>query len=142
VLRFAYFYGPDSPLILEMIKYVRRGWAPIFGAPDAFYSSLSHDDAASAVVADDEPLRRRELVDSLVAALDVRPPRLPPRWATKLAGSLGEGMACSLRISNRKLKAASAWAPKYPSIRAGWRPVPAAVEESSKMSDARSGMNA
>jgi hypothetical protein len=49
----------------------------------------------------DEPLRRWEWVDSLAAALGVRPPWLPPRWAAKLAGSLVEGMARSLRISNR-----------------------------------------
>ncbi len=146
VLRFAYFYGPDSSLVLEMIKDVRRGWAPVFGAPDAFYSSLSHDDAACAVVAalqvpagiynvaDDEPLRRRELVDSLAAALGVRPPWLPPRWTAKLLGSLGEGMARSLRISNRKFKAAAAWAPKYPSMREGWRAVLAAVDEGDKSS--------
>jgi nucleoside-diphosphate-sugar epimerase len=140
-LRFAFFYGPDSPLTLEMIRYVRRGWASIFGAPDAFYSSLSHDDAAAAVlaaldmpagiynVADDEPLRRRELVDSLAGELGVRPPRLLPRWTAKLAGSLGQAMARSLRISNRKLKAESAWAPMYPSMREGWQAVLSAVQE-------------
>ncbi len=146
VLRFANFYGPDSPATLETIKYVRRGWAPIFGGPDAFYPSLSHDDAASAVVAalevpagiynvaDDEPLRRREWIDALAAALDVRPPRLLPRWATWLAGSVGEIMARSLRISNRKLKAASGWAPRYPSMREGWRAALAAVEGGEKSS--------
>jgi nucleoside-diphosphate-sugar epimerase len=144
VLRFAFFYGPDSPLTLQMVRFVRLGWAPIFGAPDGFYSSLSHDDAATAVVAaldvpagiynvtDDEPLRRRELVDSLATALGVQSPRLPPHWTAKLVGSLAETMARSLRISNRKLKAESAWAPKYPSIREGWRAVLAAIEEGNK----------
>jgi hypothetical protein len=81
----------------------------------------------------DEPLRRWEWVDSLAAALGVRPPWLPPRWAAKLAGSLVEGMARSLRISNRKFKAACAWAPKYPSIREGERVVLTAVEEGEKI---------
>ena len=62
------------------------------GSPQSFLSSVSHDDAASAVVAalrvgagvynvsDDEPLRRREFFDSLAAALGVKPPVIPPKW--------------------------------------------------------------
>jgi nucleoside-diphosphate-sugar epimerase len=141
VLRFAFFYGPDSPVTLQMIRFVQLGWAPVFGAPDSFYSSLSHDDAAAAVLAaldlpdgiynvtDDEPLRRRELVDSLASALGVGSPRLLPRWTVRLAGSLGETMARSLRISNMKLRGASAWAPAYPSMREGWPAMLAAIQE-------------
>jgi putative NADH-flavin reductase len=40
-----------------------------------------------------------------------------------LAGSMGEMLARSLRISNRKLRAESGWRPKYPSAREGWRAV-------------------
>jgi hypothetical protein len=32
-----------------------------------------------------------------------------------------ELMARSLRISNQKLREASGWAPRFPSIREGWR---------------------
>src|SRR6266567_2256422 len=72
VLRFAYFYGADSDFTQDAIRYVRRGWAPAFGSPDAYISSVSHDDAAAAVLAalavppgiynvcDDRPVRRRE----------------------------------------------------------------------------------
>ena len=35
-------------------------------------------------------------------------------------GSVGEMLARSVRISNRKLRAASTWAPRYPSVRQGW----------------------
>jgi nucleoside-diphosphate-sugar epimerase len=141
VLRFALFYGPDGPFTRQLIDGVRRGFAPYPGAPQSFTSSVSHDDAASAVVAalrvgagvynvvDDEPLRRREFFDSLASALGVKPPAIPPRWVAFLAGSLGEMMARSLRISNRKLRAESVWSPKYPSAREGWRAVVGELNE-------------
>ena len=37
VLRFAAFYGPDAGQTLDMIKLVRKGWAPLPGSPDAFF---------------------------------------------------------------------------------------------------------
>ena len=135
VLRFALFYGPDAGQTRDLIGYVRRGWAPIPGAPDSYISSVSHDDAATAVVAalgvpagaynvaDDEPLRRREYFDSLAAALGVAPPRIAPAWTARLLGSLGETLTRSLRLANGKLRAAGGWAPRYPSVREGWRAV-------------------
>lgn len=132
VLRFGAFYGPDAFQTLAMIQAVRRGWAPMPGSPDAFVSSVTHDDAATAVAAaldlapgtynvvDDEPVTHREFFDSLAAALNVAPPRLPPRWVTPLLGSLGEMAARSERISNRKLRTACRWRPNYPSVRDGW----------------------
>jgi len=139
VLRFGTFYGPDSWFTRDLIGYVRRGWAPIPGTADSYISSASHDDAATAVVAaldtragiynvvDDEPMRHREFVGSLAGVLGVPPPRLPPSWMKYLFGSLGEMMARSLRISNRKLREECGWAPKYPSMREGWRAVAAAI---------------
>jgi nucleoside-diphosphate-sugar epimerase len=137
VLRFALFYGPDAFHVTDLIKLVRRGWAPVFGA-NGFVSSVSHDDAATAVVAalgvgagiynvaDDVPLRRREWVDALAAALGTRPPRLLPDWLVRLGGSMAELLARSQRISNRKLRQASGWSPSYPSVREGW---PAVIQE-------------
>ncbi|HYY97933.1 MAG TPA: NAD(P)-dependent oxidoreductase [Pyrinomonadaceae bacterium] len=141
VLRFALFYGADGNFTREMIDMVRRGLAPMPGPPQSFISSVSHDDAASAVVAalrvgagvynvaDDEPLRRREFFDSLAASLGVKPPVIAPKWFAYLAGSLGEMFARSLRISNRKLRAESVWRPKYASAREGWRAVVEEVNE-------------
>ena len=132
VLRFASFYGPDSRFLEELVRSVRHGFAPMFGSPDAYLSSLAHDDAATAVVAalalpggaynvaDDEPVTHRSFVDSLADALGVSKPRLPPSWLTWLGGSLAETMARSLRVSNRKLKAASGWTPAFRTIRDGW----------------------
>ena len=132
ILRYAAFYGPDSRFFAEIVQGVRRGLALIPGRADAFISSLAHDDAATATVAalgvppgvynvsDDEPVTHREFVDSLADALGVRHPRLPPAWMVALGGSLARLAARSLRISNRKLRAASGWMPAFPSVRAGW----------------------
>ncbi len=132
LLRFASFYGPDAFQSRAMIAAVRKGFAPVPGDPEAFFSSISHDDAASAVVAalsvpagtynvaDDEPLRRREMANVLAAAIGAKPPRPLPGWLTKLAGPIGELMVRSQRMSNRKLRTATDWAPRWPSLREGW----------------------
>jgi len=119
----------------DAIRHARRGWAPALGFPKSFISSVSHDDAAAAVAAaldvpagiynvcDDRPVRRREFTDALAAALHVPPPRFVPTWVARLAGSLGETLARSQRIANRKLRGASPWAPRYPSVVEGWQAV-------------------
>jgi len=142
VLRFAGFYGPDASQTAAMMQAIRRGWAPMPGPQHAFISSVSHDDAATAVAAalglpagsynvvDDEPVTHREFCDSMASALGVAPPRFPPLWITPLLGSLGKMAARSLRISNRKLKTACEWRPKYPSVRHGWPAVVAQMHAS------------
>jgi nucleoside-diphosphate-sugar epimerase len=138
VLRFAAFCGADSGQTRDLIRFIRRGWVLIPGAAGNYFSWVSHDDAASAVAAvldaaagiynvvDDEPMLRRASFDSLAQMLGVPPPRLPPPWLGKLFGSLGEMLARSLRISNRKLREDCGWVLRYPSVREGWRAV---VEE-------------
>ena len=135
VLRFASFYGPDSKQLGQMISFVRHGWGPLPGPPQSFVSCVSHDYAATAVatalslpagvynVADDEPLRHRDFVDTLARAVGAAPPRLPPAWLTLIGGSLARMYARSLRISNMKLRG-QGWAPRYPSARDG---LPAAI---------------
>ncbi len=132
VVRFGAFYGPDAVHLADTLRMVRRGRAPLPGEPGAYISSVSHDDAAAAVLAalsipagaynvvDDEPVTHREYFDSLAATIGVDPPRLPPRWATPLFGSLGKLLARSLRISNRRLREVADWAPRCPSVREGW----------------------
>jgi nucleoside-diphosphate-sugar epimerase len=139
VLRFAAFYGPDSGLLSQMVAFVRRGWAPLPGAAQSFVSSVSHDDAATAVaaalslpagiynVADDEPLRHRDFVDAIARAAGAAPPRMLPAWLAKIGGSLTGTLARSLRISNMKLRQLGAWAPRYPSARDGLPPAIAAL---------------
>jgi nucleoside-diphosphate-sugar epimerase len=132
VLRFAFFYGPDSDFTRDIIRYVRKGWAPAFGSPAGFLSSISHDDAAAAVVAalavpsgvynvaDDEPVRRREFYASLAAVIGVKPPKFLPAWTARLFGSVGETLSRSQRISNHKLKKTGEWSPALPCIRDAW----------------------
>src|SRR4051794_15411160 len=125
-LRFAAFYGPDSVQLPDMIRLLNKGWAPL-PKPHGFISSVSHDDAAAAVVAllqarpgaynvaDDEPVRKEEYAGSLASLLGLKPPKFPPDWATPLFGAPGSMLGRSLRISNRKLRAETGWRPRYPS---------------------------
>lgn len=130
VLRFASFYGPD-PLLRDLVRVVRLGWAPLPGAADAFWSSIAQEDAASAVVAsldvpsgvynvsDDEPITRRAWNAAIARAVGARPPRPVPTWLTRLGGPSMEVLSRSQRISHDKLTAASGWAPRWPSARDG-----------------------
>ena len=134
-LRFAYFYGPDSEFTLDAFRFIRKGRAPFLGDPSGYFSSLHHDDAASAVVAaldlpagrynvaDDQPLTRRQLADGIASALDVASPKFFPTWVSALAGSLGELLSRSERISNRRLRQLGNWSPKYSNATIGMRSI-------------------
>lgn len=137
VLRFAGFYGPD-PLLRDMVRVVRKGWSPLPGPDEAYWSAISQDDAAAAVVAaidlsagiynvcDDEPLTRRELAGVLAAAAGAPVPRPIPGWMAALGGPTTRMLSRSVRMSNAKLKGASEWTPRWRSAREG---LPAVVEE-------------
>jgi nucleoside-diphosphate-sugar epimerase len=135
-LRFGQFYGFDSGHTVAAIDAVRAGEPAELGPEAAYRSSITTDDAASAVVAalaapsgvynvvDDRPLSRADNVDALARALGVIPPaarsrdvRLPPEFSM---------MVRSQRVSNERFKAATGWRPGYPSAREGW---PAVVAE-------------
>ena len=109
------------------------------GGPDRYISSVSHDDAevvaslqaptGAYTVADDEPVRRAIYFGSLAENLGLPPPRFLPVWTTSLFGSVGQAMARSLRLSNRKLRDAANWKPRFPSAREGWPVMLAEMEE-------------
>jgi nucleoside-diphosphate-sugar epimerase len=146
-LRFAMFYGDGASHTTFQLKAARRGLSPFPGPPDGYQTFLHLDDAASAVVAaldapagiyniaEDEPGTRQELAAALGAALGRR-----PGWAVpglvKLGGKKMEYMARSMRVSNRRFRTVTGWAPSYPTPAAGWAQVVAAGDAGSGSSDA------
>jgi len=137
VLRFAYFLGPDSTLLPDLLRLLKFGWFGMPGRGDAFLSAVTHDDAAVAVVAalrapagtynvvDDEPLRRRDFADALADAFGGKRPWLMPPILSRIGGSIMALLSRSQRISNRSLREATGWAPAIPSMREGWRRIAA-----------------
>jgi len=131
VLRFGGLYGPDAMLV-EMLNMMRKGISPLPGDPRAFLSSLAQDDGATAVVAalgvpagtynivEDEPMRRGDWTRTLASAAGIPVPKPIPAWLTAVGGSMLRLMARSERISNRKFKEASGWAPKYAKASDAW----------------------
>jgi 2-alkyl-3-oxoalkanoate reductase len=136
VLRFAGFYGPDQ-VLRDLLEVVKKGWSPLPGAGDAYWSSVAHVDAASATVAaltvpagiynvcDDDPLVRREWLDVAAAAIHAEPPRSLPHLLAALGGKSVELLSRSQRMSNAKLKGATGWSPQWRSAREG---LPAAIK--------------
>lgn len=132
VLRFAQFHGRGSSHVEAFNALARKRINPFVGPPEGYTSFVHADDAGSAVaaaitvpsgiynVADDEPLTRAEAGQVVAAALGVKPPRAVPAPLRAAMPRLGKLLMKSLRISNRKLRAASGWAPVHPSIQRSW----------------------
>jgi 2-alkyl-3-oxoalkanoate reductase len=129
-LRFGQFYGYDSGHTVAALSAARAGLPVELGPESAYRSSVTTDDAASAVVAaltapsgiynvvDDRPLTRAEHVDALASSLGVLPPTVRsvvPRHADDL-----EVMLRSQRVSNRRFKEVTDWSPRSPSAWEGW----------------------
>jgi len=134
VLRFGLFYGAGSSHTASQLGLARRGVSPFLGGPDGYQTLLHLDDAATAVVAalgvaggvynvtEDEPATRRRLAEVLGAALN-RGPGRNVRGALRLGGARAAYLGRSLRISNRRFRTASGWAPAYPTPALGWAQV-------------------
>ena len=129
-LRFGQFYGFDSGHTVKAIEAVLAGLPVELGPESAYRSSITTDDAASAVVAaldapsgvynvvDDRPLPRAEYVDALARALAMPTPtvrsvtpELPPAFSM---------MVRSQRVSNTRFKQATGWQPQFASAWEGW----------------------
>jgi nucleoside-diphosphate-sugar epimerase len=133
VLRFGSFYGPTARMIDEGLRLARWRLSMVAGKPEAYVSSIHTDDCAGAAVAaldaptgiynvvEDDPVTRREYLDVFAAAFGLRKLRPAPSWAMRLgAGSAAEAVIRSQRVSNKKLRGATDWSPRYPSVREGW----------------------
>ena len=120
VLRFGLFMGPDSGSAQAALEAARGGASVAAGLPGAYRPTLWLDDAAAAIaaavhvpagtynVADADPQTNAEIDAALAAvagveALRTRPPQDSP-------------LARSQRVSSRRLREASGWAPR---MRAG-----------------------
>jgi nucleoside-diphosphate-sugar epimerase len=131
VLRFGQFYAAEAAHTEAMMNGARRGLMILPGAPEAYAVEINADDAAAAVVAaldapagvynvvDDEPLTRSEVAAVLAAAVGRKRLRSMPGVAQKVAAKKAPNMVTSQRVSNQAFKAATGWAPRYPSLREG-----------------------
>ncbi|MEU6789063.1 NAD(P)-dependent oxidoreductase [Nonomuraea angiospora] len=138
VLRFGWFYGPGAAHSEEMYAQARHHVGMVLGHPDGYVSSIHLTDAAEAVVAalgapagtynivDDEPLTKREYAHTLARAAGTRLWLSVPGRAAYLFGHRLTSLTRSLRVGNARFRAATDWAPRYPSAREGW-PATAAV---------------
>jgi nucleoside-diphosphate-sugar epimerase len=124
VLRFGQFIGPDSGSTLATLEAARGGSSIAVGPPGAYRPTLWLDDAAAAIaaalrvpagtynVADADPPTNAEIDAALAAAVGV--PALRPR-----APQDGP-LARSQRVSSRRLRDASGWAPRMRAGTDGW----------------------
>jgi len=120
VLRFALFMGPDSGFTRAALETARAGDSAAVGPPGAYRPMLWLEDAAAAVaaamrapagtynVADADPPTNAEVDAALAAAVGVEAlrPTEPP----------DSPLARSQRVSTRRLREATGWAPR---MRAG-----------------------
>jgi nucleoside-diphosphate-sugar epimerase len=120
VLRFGLFMGPDSGFTRAALETARGGASAAVGPPGAYRPMLWVEDAATAVgaalrapagtynVADADPPTNAEIDAALAAAVGVEAlsPVTPPDGP----------LARSQRVSSRRLREATGWAPR---MRAG-----------------------
>lgn len=130
-LRFGQFYGPDDEFSREFMTAARRGRALISGRPEAWSSAFHTADVGAALlvaltapagiynVVDDEPLRRRDLLELLAQAAGRQRLRPYPTWMTSVASAPVRALARSHRVTAARFRALG-WQPTVPSRRAGW----------------------
>jgi UDP-glucose 4-epimerase len=120
VLRFGLFMGPDSGSAQAALEAAHGGASVAAGSPGAYRPTLWLDDAAAAIVAavhvpagtynvaDADPPTNAEIDAALAAVAGVEALRTRPPQDTPLGRSQ--------RVSSRRLREASGWAPR---MRAG-----------------------
>lgn len=140
VLRFGWFYGPGARHSEEFLALARRHVLTVLGPPDGYVSSIHVADAGAAVAAalaapagtynvvDDEPLTTRAYGAALAAAAGARPWVRGPGRLARLLGNRTTSLTRSLRVSNRRFREATGWAPRYPSAREGWSAMAVSID--------------
>ena len=140
VLRPGRLYGPDAWHTLELVRAVAAGRPVVIGSGDYFWSNVHAEDCALALalaverapagevflVADDEPLRFREVVALMAQGLGVPPPGGVPTLVARLV--LGRdavrAFTMSQRLANARIKERLGWQPAYPTVRQGFATLP------------------
>lgn len=127
VLRFGLFIGPDSGSALAAVEAARGGASVAPGPPGAYRPTIWLDDAAAAVaaavvipaatynVADTHPSTNAEIDAALAATVGVKNLRSP-------VDRIGP-LARSQRVSSRRLREASGWAPRMRAGIQGWQAI-------------------
>jgi nucleoside-diphosphate-sugar epimerase len=141
VLRFGWFYGRGAAHSEEFLALARkRGICVMMGLPSSYVSSICVDDGGRAVAAaldvpagtynvvDDEPLTKRAYADALAQAAGRKHYLRAPGRLALLLGDSTTALTRSLRVSNRRFKAATGWSPQYPSAREGLKATAASMQ--------------
>lgn len=142
ILRFGLFYGPGAAHSEQFMALARRHVVFQAGRRDSYLSSIHLTDAAAAVetalscpagtynVVDDEPVSKAHNTQALAAAVETRQWIIGPGRLALLLGDRTTSMTRSLRVSNRRFRTVSGWAPRYPSVREGYRAMAASLDAS------------
>ena len=149
ILRAGTIYGPDVWHTRQWVEYLRRGRLPLPGRGANFWSLLHADDAGQAFalaaeagaastvptgtiinVADDEPVRTRDLLPFLADCLQARQPPSLPLWIIHLiAGTYAAwALAHSVRVRGIRARELLHFQPRYPTYRDGFPPVLAQMQ--------------
>jgi nucleoside-diphosphate-sugar epimerase len=146
ILRFGIFYGLGAAHSEQIMALARRHIGFQAGRPDSYVSSIHVADAASAVVAalespsgtysvvDDQPVTARDNSKAMAAAVGTNTWLRAPGRAASLLGQRTTSVTRSLRVSNTRFRATTAWKPRYSSVWEGYR----AMAEDTKQQRRRS----
>jgi len=133
VLRFGIFYGLGAAHSEQIMAMARHRIGFRAGQPHSFVSSIQLADAASAVVAalqcqggtynivDDTPVTTRANMLAMAQAVGAKTWLSGPGRLALLLGDRTTSITRSLRASNARFRAETGWAPRYPSVREGYR---------------------
>jgi len=126
-LRMAGVHGRHSAATRDVLNAAGRGLSAFVGPAEAYQSLIWDEDAAGALVAaaestdlrgvfdvaDDEPLTRAGLARALAAAVGRSRVRRPPTPLVRLLlGQRLDFFLRSQRVSNRRFRDATGWAPQ------------------------------
>lgn len=129
-----FVYGPGG-FLKETADMLRAGRYRIIGTGDNYWSLVHVDDLAEAYVlalergapgghyfvADDLPLRRRDVIHRTSDALELPPVGHVPRWIVGLwlGFPLVEAINSPIRMRNSRLKQELGWLPRYTTFSEG-----------------------